>query len=393
MLLPMSGWLRCVAATVLERRPWELPQSTLPLEAPLLKTSARILGLLCLGLALAGCQQRQAAAPTTAPASATATATVPAPTPTATATQTPLPTATPVPTATATAVPPTPTIPPTPTSTPQAISSPAGAPPADRGPLSLEPVQVGQGKTALVRVRTAPGQQVQGSLDGTPLVFVPGPGAAWAVVGVPGLAYLGPRALQIRLTDTVGQVTTLRETLEVVATDWPVEHITLPPGQGDLLAPSIVQAEWDLLRTVSGQSTALPRWRGLFLPPANGPTSSPFGIRRSYNGGPPTGQHQGLDFAVAAGTPIRAAAAGKVVLAQTLAVRGNAVLIDHGAGVVTGYYHMSESLVQEGQEVEQGATIGKAGATGLATGPHLHWDLIVSGVNVDPAEWLDRVIP
>src|SRR5690606_32787201 len=93
------------------------------------------------------------------------------------------------------------------------------------------------------------------------------------------------------------------------------------------------------------------------------------------------------------GDEILAAAAGRVVLAEKLTVRGNTVFLDHGAGVVTGYFHMSEIAVQPGQFVEPGELLGKVGATGLVTGPHLHWEVRVNGLWVDPTPWLERTFP
>ena len=82
-----------------------------------------------------------------------------------------------------------------------------------------------------------------------------------------------------------------------------------------------------------------------------------------------------------------------MALAEPLTVRGNAVIIDHGLGVHSGYYHLSEISVQEGQQVKKGDVVGKVGDTGLATGPHLHWEIRVNGINVDPAQWTWQLIP
>ena len=110
------------------------------------------------------------------------------------------------------------------------------------------------------------------------------------------------------------------------------------------------------------------------MSPVAGVLSSSYGTRRSYNGGPPESPHQGTDFAVDMGTQVVAANAGIVVFAGVWQVRGNAIVIDHGIGVYSGAYHLSELLVEEGQEVAKGEIIGRVGASGMATGPHLHWD-------------------
>jgi murein DD-endopeptidase MepM/ murein hydrolase activator NlpD len=115
---------------------------------------------------------------------------------------------------------------------------------------------------------------------------------------------------------------------------------------------------------------------------------------RSYDGGPYDSFHEGLDIANATGTPIVAAARGRVVLAEPdLLVRGGAVIIDHGQGVHTGYWHQSDLLVRAGEMVEQGQLIGRIGAKGMVTGPHLHWDVRIGPTNVQPLEWIEQEWP
>ncbi|MCX6022806.1 MAG: M23 family metallopeptidase [Chloroflexi bacterium] len=339
--------------------------------------------------------------PATATAAPTATPTAPAtPTVSATATSAPptfTPTKPPPPTATRAAPSATPTRPPQPTATavapPAAATAAAPDPPAP-GPLArFDPPTVKQGAIAVLRVRIEPGGAVEGSFDGKPLLFSSTANEAWAVVGIARAAPLGGREAQVKVRQGSGAPVLADALLNVTSANFPLEDIELPPGQGDLLDPAVVQAEFNLIQGQSRTSPPERRWEGAFLRPAAGEVSSIFGIRRSYNGGPPTGSHEGLDIAANAGDPIRAAAAGKVVIARKLWVRGNAVMVDHGMGVVTGYYHMTESVVKEGQDVERGQLLGRVGSTGLATGPHLHWDVIVGGVNVDPVQWTLRVAP
>ena len=97
--------------------------------------------------------------------------------------------------------------------------------------------------------------------------------------------------------------------------------------------------------------------------------------------------HSGTDFAADAGTPVIAAAAGRVAYVGLLTTRGNSVIIDHGVGVFTAYHHLSRIDVGVGEYVSQGEQVGLVGMTGLATGPHLHWELVVGGINVDPVSW------
>ena len=99
------------------------------------------------------------------------------------------------------------------------------------------------------------------------------------------------------------------------------------------------------------------------------------------------------DFGGGVGTPIYAPAAGTVVLAEALTVRGNAVLIDHGLGLYSGYWHQSQFVVEAGQTVQPGDLIGYIGNTGLVTGPHLHWEMRLQGIAVNPLQWVREAIP
>ena len=127
-------------------------------------------------------------------------------------------------------------------------------------------------------------------------------------------------------------------------------------------------------------------WNGTFMQPAEGLLTSPFGKFREYNTGIRR-HHLGTDIANDVGTPIYAANDGVVNLAERLHLYGNAIIIDHGQGVSTSYNHLSQIGVNVNDSVKKGQHIGLMGATGQATGPHLHWGMVVNGVAVDPEEW------
>ncbi len=120
-----------------------------------------------------------------------------------------------------------------------------------------------------------------------------------------------------------------------------------------------------------------------FIQPAHGRVSSRFGLRRFFNG-KPRAPHAGLDLAVARGTPVKASAAGTVLAADDYFFNGKTVFIDHGNGLVTMYCHLDKFKVKAGQKVRKGQVIALSGMTGRATGPHLHWSVILNGVMVDP---------
>jgi murein DD-endopeptidase MepM/ murein hydrolase activator NlpD len=138
------------------------------------------------------------------------------------------------------------------------------------------------------------------------------------------------------------------------------------------------------LRDIFGRVTPERLWDGKFHIPLDGVTSGTnFGKRRILNGVPGS-PHGGTDLPAITGTPVHAAQRGKVVLAEELFFAGNAVVVDHGLGIYTFYGHLSEIGVKVGDAVEMGTVLGKVGATGRVTGPHLHWGLTVEKARVNP---------
>ena len=128
-------------------------------------------------------------------------------------------------------------------------------------------------------------------------------------------------------------------------------------------------------------------WAGPFVRPVEDPANSAFGTRSILNG-QPRSPHSGADFNSAIGTPIKAPNAGRVVLAGDRYFTGNTVMVDHGLTLFSLFAHLSEMAVHEGDTVKAGEVIGKVGATGRVTGPHLHWSVRVNGARVDPLSLL-----
>jgi murein DD-endopeptidase MepM/ murein hydrolase activator NlpD len=182
--------------------------------------------------------------------------------------------------------------------------------------------------------------------------------------------------------------------LYVAEGDFGLQYITLSAEKAGLLDPELVAQEAQRIREVTTQATLPGLWQGTFRVPLAGTPglSAPFGIRRSYNGGPATGYHSGVDYSAGGGEAIYSPARGRVVLAEPLHVRGNAVIVDHGRGVMSGYWHLSQINVTVGQAIEQGEVLGLVGSTGLSTGAHLHWEIRLMGVAVDPLQWVDEHI-
>ncbi len=120
-----------------------------------------------------------------------------------------------------------------------------------------------------------------------------------------------------------------------------------------------------------------------FSKPVVGPYSSPFGLKRFFNG-EPRNPHSGLDIAAPTGTPIQAPAAGKVVLTGDFFFNGNVVYVDHGQGLISMFCHLSEINVKQGDTLKKNQILGKVGATGRVTGPHLHWSVSLNNARIDP---------
>jgi murein DD-endopeptidase MepM/ murein hydrolase activator NlpD len=255
--------------------------------------------------------------------------------------------------------------------------------------LEIVPAIAVQGRTVQVSVKTDGEVSLSGDFDGYPLVFVGDAGQYRALIGVPAMAAPGPYPLDLRAT--IGQLgASLHSMLYVAEGDFGLQYITLSAEKAGLLDPDLVAQEAQRIREVTAQVSLPGLWQGPFrVPLAETPgLSAPFGVRRSYNGGPATSYHAGVDYSAGGGEPVYCPARGRIVLAEPLLVRGNAVIVDHGRGVMSGYWHLSQINVTAGQAVEQGEVLGLVGSTGLSTGAHLHWEIQVMGVPVDPLQWV-----
>ena len=250
-----------------------------------------------------------------------------------------------------------------------------------------------QGRTGSVVVQTRRPVTLAAAWNGLPVSFLPidgDPLRQFAYLPVP--AMIAPSTYWLTVAYTATNGVTLQQSwpLPVAAGPYESQQIDLPPDRGSLLDPTLVQTEFAKVTAVWSQRTPQLAWTAPFTRPisAEYPTTSPFGTRRSYNGGPYTSYHEGQDFGVPAGIPVLAPADGVAALAEPLNVRGNAVILDHGGGVFTGYWHLSEIRVAPGQAVAAGDVLGLSGNTGLSTGAHLHWELRIYGIAVDPVQFL-----
>ncbi len=207
--------------------------------------------------------------------------------------------------------------------------------------------------------------------------------------GIDANAQVGPQSLGISVWGPRGEQLLWQETvIEIAAFDWTVDDIQIDGPNAALLDPAIRRADEDTRRPHQSALSQQLHWLGVFDPPSGGQITALYGEQRSFNGGPISEYHTGIDFGAETGSPITAANSGIVSWAGRTRRRGNGIIIDHGAGIFSGYYHLSEVLETAGSVVEQGDLIARMGATGLATGPHLHWEVVVRGVTVDPLPWI-----
>ena len=175
---------------------------------------------------------------------------------------------------------------------------------------------------------------------------------------------------------------------------YPTTKLSVPPQYVEppksVLAR--IQEEEAVKKRLFSSVTPETYWSGRFAPPVSTSVSAVFGSARTYNG-LKKGQHQGLDFHAAVGTTVRATNRGVVILARNLYYEGNCVIVDHGQGFLTLYFHLSEIVVSEGDKVESGTVLGKSGNTGRVNGPHLHFAARWQGLYVDPETLLKLTLP
>jgi murein DD-endopeptidase MepM/ murein hydrolase activator NlpD len=267
----------------------------------------------------------------------------------------------------------------------------------------VSPLPLKQGQTTVVRVQVPDGVTVSGMLVDHALHFFPDPestsqgyGSQVALQGVHAL--LDPGAYPIRLEANLpdGSKRSFEQMVLVTSGNYQREELYV---ESSTIDPVVTEPENENLLSLITNANPEKYWTGIYSAPAVYPDcfTSRYGTRRTYYGVNTEveiqGFHTGLDFCGGEGLQIASPAPGEVVFAGPLIVRGNATVIDHGWGVYSGFWHQSEINVQVGEMVEQGQIIGLVGGTGRVTGAHLHWELWVNGVQVDPLDWLQQEYP
>jgi murein DD-endopeptidase MepM/ murein hydrolase activator NlpD len=252
---------------------------------------------------------------------------------------------------------------------------------AARPGIIVSPKKAGPGDLLLITVKN-PGGPVEGTFAGRRLYFNPAGKAMKAIIGVDLSSQPGKYPLELTINGVkhTSKVSIYKKT-------YPIQRLTLPENRVTLSPENEERVERELKKiSMIWPIESLRLWSGNFQDPLPGKeVTTRFGMRRIINN-IPKNSHTGVDLAAEEGEPVRAPNDGVVVLAEDQFFSGNSLVLDHGQGIYTMFFHLSKINVRYGQAVRKGDVIGLVGATGRVTGACLHWGARVQGARVDPLE-------
>jgi hypothetical protein len=210
-----------------------------------------------------------------------------------------------------------------------------------------------------------------------------------ALLGVDFESPTGARPVEFDAEGLCGDRHSVSRTARIVSGKFPIQKLEVAPAYVEPPASELdrIRDDKEKVGRVWASGDPERRWTGPFRLPVDAPPRDNFGSRRVFNGKPKS-SHEGMDLAAAAGQPVTAPGPARVALADNLYFSGGTVILDHGAGLFTLYFHLSRIDVTAGQEVGGGQPLGAVGATGRATGPHLHWGARLNRARVNPLDLL-----
>ena len=258
--------------------------------------------------------------------------------------------------------------------------------------VSYQPIQLMNGAPVLFQIK-APGNlsQLQATWLDHSIVFRQSHacGCWYAIAGIALSTKPGHYSLELEATSVTGGKLRHQQEILVTAAIYPSTTIKVATEYVEPRKETLarIEEEQKVKKQAFSSSANEPAWTGAFEAPAEASTSGVFGSARLYNG-VKKNQHTGLDFRVGTGTPVHASNAGTVILARPLYFEGNCVAVDHGQGLITLYFHLSEFKVKEGDKVDRGQTLALSGGTGRSTAPHLHFAVRWQGEYLNPATLL-----
>lgn len=246
---------------------------------------------------------------------------------------------------------------------------------------------IGQGEVVQFLLKgVRAGDRVKGVWRGQPLEFFKlGEEEYGSILGIDLRLSPGTYPLEVQVDSPAKSLQTLSTNIKVVKKDYGVQRLTLPENMVTLDPPTLKRVRKEAVKFSELWYKHTPKryWQGSFIRPVPGKLTTPFGLGRILNG-ERRSPHSGVDLRAPMGEPVRAANHGRVVLVGSFYFHGNAVVLDHGWGLYTMYFHLSEVHVSEDDLVGKNFVIGLAGSSGRSTGSHLHWGVRLGGARVDP---------
>ena len=260
-------------------------------------------------------------------------------------------------------------------------------------PALTKPAEVFQGDIVEVKIPGAGLKAVEGRMDKQTIPFyLSDRGHYTALIGADLEAKPGPAIVDVTTTSQTGARRETRITFKIKMKPFKKESFSVP-AEFEQLAPEVLERiKKDQEQFARAFMSSAPEriWEAPFLLPVPGDITSPFGYRRVING-TSRAPHTGVDLRAPMGSEVFASNHGRVVLLGDFFFSGNSVVLDHGGGLYTVYFHLSELKVPTGSSVRKGDLIGLAGMTGRVTGPHLHWGARLNGARIDPFELIKKL--